>query len=156
MALECRRVTRVDFYLLPDVDDHAKQRFCCRLACRAVADGERVHIRTAQVDELDATLWDYPPQRFLPHAKLADSSGREPVTIGNTDEQPPLTQPPLKEGQASGVLVNAADDIPAFFTNFARVTEIVLATERAASRDKYRRYRDRGYPLFHHELADWE
>ena len=145
-------MTRVDFYLLPDIDNLAKQRFCCRLAYRAVADGERVHIRCAQADELDELLWDYPPGRFLPHAKLAASSTREPVTIGGEDEQPPRAE----DEQARDVLINAAADIPPFFTRFARVTEVVLATERAASRDKYRRYRDRGYPLFHHELDDWE
>ena len=145
-------MTRVDFYLLPDVDDRAKERFCGRLACRAVGDGQRVHIRTARADEFDEALWDYPPDRFLPHAKLAAASGREPVTIGTAGEEPPLAQ----GEQASGVLINVAEDIPAYFTRFARVTEVVLATERATSREKYRRYRDRGYPLFHHEINDWK
>ena len=156
MAVGRRVVTRVDFYLLPDVDDRAKQRFCGRLACRAVGEGQRVHIRTAQADEFDETLWDYPPHRFLPHAKLAAASGREPVTIGNESETPPVVQDDAHGEQASGVLINVADGIPEYFTRFARVTEVVLATERTASREKYRRYRDQGYPLFHHELNDWE
>ena len=140
-------MTRVDFYILSDVDDLAKRRFACRLAQRALQAGQRVHVRAAQADadDLDELMWDYPPDGFLPHAPLAEAE-REPITIGTTQQQP-------KEVQ---VLINLAPDIPAFFADFKRVSEVVLASERSAGRDKYRRYRERGYPLFHHELDDWE
>ncbi len=139
-------MTRVDFYILPDVDQLAKQRFGCRLAHKAVLAGLRVHVRTDAPAEVDDLMWDYPPQRFLPHATLADASGEEPVTIGAGDETP----------DRADVLVNLADDILPRRTGFARVAEVVLSTERAAGRAKYRRYRELGYPLFHHEAKDWE
>ena len=140
-------MTRVDFYLLPDADEFAKRRFCCRLAHRAVLAGQRVHVRAgeAMANELDALMWDYPAEHFLPHARCRQANA-EPVAIGNTDELP----------LHSEVLVNLAEDVADFYPNFERVAEIVLASERTASRAKYRHYRERGYPLFHHQLDDWE
>ena len=140
-------MTRVDFYILSDVDDLAKRRFACRLAQRALQAGQRVHVRAAQADadDLNELMWDYPPDGFLPHAPLAEA-GMEPITIGTAQQSPNRAQ----------VLINLAPDIPAFFADFKRVSEVVLASERSAGRDKYRRYRERGYPLFHHELDDWE
>ena len=140
-------MTRVDFYILSDVDDLAKRRFACRLAQRALQAGQRVHVRAAQADadDLDELMWDYPPDGFLPHALLAEAK-MEPITIGTAQQSPNSAQ----------VLINLASDIPAFFADFKRVSEVVLASERSAGRDKYRSYRERGYPLFHHELDDWE
>ena len=140
-------MTRVDFYILPDIDEIARHRFTCRLAHRAAVSGKRVHIRTADnaADDLDGLLWEYPTERFLPHARLADA-GPEPVTIGTEDEVPAHEE----------VLINLGAEIPGFFNRFERVSEIVLANQRTAGREKYRRYREGGYPLFHHELDNWE
>ena len=140
-------MTRVDFYILGDVDPLAKRRFACRIAQRALQAGQRVYVRAGEEDaaDLDELMWDYPPEGFLPHARLAEADG-EPILIGGA------AQPP---GQAE-VLVNLEADIPEFFGQFERVSEVVLANERGAGRDKYRRYRERGFPLFHHELDDWE
>ena len=140
-------MTRIDFYILGDVDHLAKQRFACRLAQRALQAGQRVYVRAATQDaaDLDELMWEYPPDGFLPHARLADAKA-EPITIGAADQQ----------SEQAHVLINLEGDIPDFFTNFERVSEVVLANERGAGRDKYRRYRERGYPLFHHELDNWE
>ena len=141
-------MTRIDFYILPDVDEIARRRFTCRLAHKAAGTGRRVHIRTKAdtADDLDALLWDYPPERFLPHARLGETSGAAPVTVGTEEEVPPHDE----------VLINLADEIPGYFSRFERVSEIVLSNQRAAGRDKYRRYRQGGYPLFHQELDNWE
>ena len=159
---------RVDFYILADLDDLARQRFACRLAHRAVEAGQRVHVRApeAVAAEFDSLLWDYPPGRFLPHVRM-DKGTQEPVRIGSEEEVPaPAT-----------MLVNLAADIPGYLLGkpaaladapsaasegprpaprFERVAEVVLGNERAAGREKYRRYRERGHALFHHELENWE
>ena len=54
------------------------------------------------------------------------------------------------------MLINLGSDVPTFFGRFDRVAEIVLDPERDLGRERYRHYRDRGYPLQHHELNDWE
>ena len=140
-------MTRIDFYILPDVDEVARHRFTCRLAHKAATSGKRVHIRTSEsaVGDLDGLLWEYPTQHFLPHARLADAGG-EPVTVGSEDEEPGHDE----------VLINLGPGIPGFFNRFERVSEVVLANQRAAGREQYRRYREGGYPLFHHELDNWE
>ena len=160
---------RVNFYILADVDEIARQRFTCRLAGRAVAAGTRVHVRApaAAVEEIDALLWEYPPDRFLPHVRL-NAAGAEGGTqacrlhAGETPALPGAVTAPIVVG-AEGeqpihreMLINLAADIPDFLAGFERVSEVILAGERAAGRAKYRSYRERGYPLFHHELDDWE
>jgi DNA polymerase-3 subunit chi len=150
-------LTRVDFYLLADVDPTARLRFACRLAARALATraastpGSSGHVylhaeNPATVRELDDLLWSYPPRRFLPHAIVEnEAASAAPILIG-------CGQPV----DADGVLINVSDGVPGFFGRFERVAEIVLGNARAAGRDRYRHYRDRGYPLQHHELEDWE
>ena len=44
----------------------------------------------------------------------------------------------------------------AFPGRFERVAEIVVGSSRDAGRARYQFYRDRGFPLYHHELDDWE
>lgn len=161
---------RVHFYILADVDDMARPRFACRLAHRAVAAGQRVHIRAeeAVASALGELMWEYPPGRFLPNARVGAASP-EPVRIGAADEAP----------AEADMLVNLAADIPGYLLGrqvpagpaeanapegratppaprFERVAEVVLANDRQLGRSKYRRYRERGYALFHHELDDWE
>ena len=148
-------MTRVDFYLLPDVDIDAKYRFACRLALRAIHAGRRVHVRTASAEAagmLDELMWSYPEDRFVPHAVAdgpdADAADADaaPIRIGHAEPAPGPDQ----------VLVNLADDVPAFFGRFERVAEVITEPERASGRARYRHYRERGYPLFHHDLDDWE
>lgn len=140
-------MTRIDFYILPDVDIDAKFRFACRLAHRAIADGGQAHVRTASAEAtaiLDALMWSYPEGRFLPHTSADDEEAI--VRIGH--EEPPAGPDEL--------LINLGDDVPAFFDRFSRVCEVVPGPEVAAGRARYSQYRRRGFPLHHHELDDWE
>lgn len=146
-------MTRIDFYILPDVDEIARHRFTSRLAARAVAAGNRVYVRaeSSAVEPLDELMWDYPPAQFLPHAPTGDAAGERdgitpPVTIGSDAD----------EIDGGDMMINLAPDIPAFLARFERVAEVILAPQRATGRAKYRQYRERGYRLFHHELDDWE
>lgn len=142
-------MTRVDFYVLQDVDLGAASRFACRLAAKAVTGGHRVHVHTASADaaaELDELLWHYPEHRFLPHAREdGDDAGQAPLVVGWSTPS-----------HHDGVLINLCAEVPAFFGRFDRVAEIVVGETRDSGRDRYRFYRDRGFPLHHHELDDWE
>jgi DNA polymerase-3 subunit chi len=144
-------VTRIDFYILQDVDLNARCRFACRLAVKAVAGGNPVHLHVDDAGaaaELDELLWNYPEHRFIPHdiqEALNAGRPRAPVVVGWQTPADP-----------DGVLVNLAAEIPTFFGRFQRVAEIVVDENRQAGRDRYKFYRDRGYPLFHHDLDDWE
>ncbi|NBC23451.1 MAG: DNA polymerase III subunit chi [Gammaproteobacteria bacterium] len=142
-------MTRVDFYILQDVDRGAAHRFACRLAVKAVAANTPLHLHVSDAKvaaDLDDMLWNYPEHRFIPHGlQSGERHDRDPVVIGWEAPADP-----------EGVLVNLADEIPSFFGRFDRVAEIVVGENRDAGRERYKFYRDRGFPLFHHELDDWE
>ena len=144
-------MTRIDFYILPDVDHAAKLRFACRLAHRAACTGKRVNVQTADAlesQELDELMWAYPPGNFLPHEIAADRTENTNVPVLISHEEPIAAE--------DHVLINLGTEIPAFFARFERVAEVVLEPERAIARERYRVYRDKGYPLFHHDLDNWE
>jgi DNA polymerase-3 subunit chi len=141
-------MTRVDFYILQDVDQNAAHRFACRLAVKAVMAGHAVHVHTDDRDtavELDELLWHYPEHRFIPHECEDARTGAAPLVLGWN----PPTAP-------DGLLINLASEIPNFFGRFERVAEIVVGVSRDLGRERYKFYRDRGYPLLHHDLDDWE
>ena len=145
-------MTRVDFYVLKDVDREARFRFACTLTAKATETGHRVFIRTPDDDTsrmIDDYLWTYPPHRFIPHAVGpvvgTDVATLHPVCIH--------TAPPAA---TEGVMINLGNDVPDFYGRFDRVAEIIVGYNRDAGREWYRRYRHRGNPLFHHELDDWE
>ncbi len=142
-------MTRVDFYILEDEARDACMRFACRLGLKAFGNGQPVHVHVtdgAAAEHLDELMWDYPRHRFLPHEiATPDAAPRSPIHIGHA--------PPHHE---EGLLINLADDIPSFFGRFDRVAEIIVGETRDLGRSRYKYYRDRGYPLHHHELKDWE
>ncbi|MGA1677173.1 MAG: DNA polymerase III subunit chi, partial [Pseudomonadales bacterium] len=123
-------MTRVDFYILQDVDTEAAQRFSCRLALRAIAQGHPVHLHVDDreaAEALDDLLWHYPEQRFLPHECEDTASGQAPVMIGwSTPERP------------DGLLVNLSGAVPSFFGRFERVAEVIVQSRRDTGRERYR------------------
>jgi DNA polymerase-3 subunit chi len=142
-------MTRVDFYILQDVAMPARVRFACRLAAKAVVAGHRVILHAsdeAAAQEIDELLWHYPDRRFLPHCMQDDiTSSVAPLLV--TWQEPP---------RYDGVLVNLTHTVPEFFGRFDRVAEVVVQDIRDEGRDRYKFYRDRGFPLYHHELDEWE
>ncbi len=143
-------MTRVDFYILPDVDIEAQRRFACRLAYKAVASGARVHVHVNGVSEaaaLDQLMWEYPQDQFLAHAQQGKDTSRVAQVI-IAHEEPPAG--------ADEVLINLASSIPVFFGRFERVAEVIVAPYKDIGRDRYRFYRGHGYPLYSHDLENWE
>jgi len=68
------------------------------------------------------------------------------VIIGQGEEPDP---------EHRDLLINLSDQVPLFFSRFERVAEIVGGNEaaRKQARERFRFYRDRGYPLNSHELG---
>ena len=142
-------MTRIDFYILKDVAIPALHRFACRLATKALPRGHPVVLHApdeATAREVDELLWHYPNYRFIPHRLEDGSTGPEaPVRI--TWQEPT---------RFDGLLVNLGTSVPEFFGRFDRVAEIVVEENRAAGRERYQFYKHRGYPLYYHNLDDWE
>ena len=142
-------MTRVDFYILDDQTQDASMRFACRLGLKAFLAGSPVHVHMDSEEaaaELDELMWDYPKHRFLPHEIVQpEQTPGSPVQNGY---QPPHHQ--------EGLLINLSGAVPSFFGRFDRVAEIIVGATRDEGRTRYAHYRDRGYPLHHHEMSDWE
>lgn len=141
-------MTRVDFYVLPDSISRGREHFVCRLADVAYRRGQRVYVyagSSEQADGLDTLLWTFQAGSFIPHARWpSDFEAQAAVLIGH-------------EGvpeQAHEVLINLSDRVPAFFSRFERVTEVVNqdSAVKQAGREKFRYYRDRGYALQTHNI----
>jgi len=171
-------VTRVDFYVLEDISEDAAMRFACRLCLKAIQGGMPVHVQLedkTQVAAMDTLLWDYPKHRFLPHQlvpqpgetaavhaeKISDAklTGEEASNYQKKDYAE--VKSPIHLGCAgplhdSGFLINLASQVPSFFGRFDRVAEILVGETKDRGREHYKFYRDRGYPLHHHDLKDWE
>ena len=140
-------MTQVDFYILQDATPGARSLLTCRLAEKAWKQGHRVFINTAstqQLGELDDLLWTFRAGSFIPHAVYTQSGESQPVELGH-DVEP---------SGHSDVLVNLCGEVPPYFSRFERVAELVGADEqeRAAARERYRYYQDRGYNLKSHKL----
>lgn len=139
-------MTKVDFYILENPS--AQQQFVCRLAEKAWQQGHRVFIHTAdasQSRQLDDLLWTFRDGSFMPHS-LDDAAGADRVSvhIGHSGEPQ----------HHDDVLINLNREVPLFFSRFHRVAEVVAGNEqdKQAGRERFRFYRDRGYPLDSHTI----
>jgi len=150
-------MTRIDFYVLPELRLDAREHFAARLAAKAFRQGHRSLIQVADdasVDRLTTLLWEEPRNAFLGHERLGAPGGdhRAPVVLATGRE---LAQMDSAALPIHDLLINLELEVPARFAAFDRVAEIICQEEtvRDAGRASYRFYRERGYPLHHHDLA---
>jgi DNA polymerase-3 subunit chi len=139
-------MTQIDFYLLPRDGSLTVQMAVGRIAEKAVSRGHQIFVQVQDEQRgklLQESLWTFRATSFLPHAIMGSEDG-EPLVIG-WEEPPPEQQ---------DVLINTAGTVPGHFARFGRLAEIVDADDAtlAASRNAWRFYRDRGYPLAKHDL----
>lgn len=142
-------MTRIDFYVLPNEGADDAVMTACKLCDKAVGSGSRVYVHAPDAstqDQIDKLLWTFRQGAFISHERAGSSPLSEPfpaVVFGTAE--PPQSH--------SGVMINLADEVPAFFSRFERVCEVVAGDEaqRAKSRTRYKFYRDRGYELKSYE-----
>lgn len=148
-------MTRIDFYVLPEIRREARERFAARLASIAFRRGQRSVLLVADdatSERLDDALWSQ-PGTFLPHARIgAPDADAAPVRLATPSALDAREQ---AGGSAHDLLINLTDAVPDHFASFDRVAEVVCQDDavREATRASYRFYRERGYPLHHHDLA---
>ena len=138
-------MTRVDFHFnVPDKIDYG-----CRLIRKIRKTGRQVVVYcddAARLRHFDTALWSFAPLEFIPHLMASDPlAARTPVLLTGTTGELPHHE----------VLVNLGTGLPQFFTRFERLLELVGAEteDRAQARQRFRYYKDRGYPLTTHEVG---
>lgn len=139
-------MTRIDFHLLSSGALQARLDYACRLAHKAWGKGHQVYIHCAdstQVENIDSLLWSFKADAFVPHAQHIEQPG-EAVVCGAGDDPTPHHD----------LLINLANSTPSFFSRFTRLAEIIVEHDdvRVPARERFRFYRDRGYPLKSHQI----
>lgn len=134
-------MTQIDFYILEGDGTRNRALFVCRLADKVAGMGHKVFVQAeseSTARELDDLMWTYSDRSFLPHS-LAGSDPEAKVHIGHGVD-------PTGDFH---LLINLAADVPGFFSRFERVAEVVDGdeTRKAQGRERFRFYKDRGYPL---------
>jgi len=140
-------VTRIDFHF------NAADRlaYACRLVRKVHRAGHRIVVQCDSPELLRAlneALWTFSPQDFIPHVLATDTlADRTPVLLAD-DEVPASLD--MHE-----VLINLGRATPTGFSRYERLIEVIglEAADREAGRERWRFYRDRGYPLHTHDLA---
>jgi DNA polymerase-3 subunit chi len=95
---------------------------------------------TERCERLDRLLWTHPATGFTPHCRAGDKLAAEtPIVLASGLDNPPH----------DGCLLNLSDEIPPGFSRFRQLIEIVSAEDRdkLPGRERFRFYRERGYPL---------
>lgn len=161
-------MTDVHFYFnVPD-----KLQLACRLARKAFMQGTPM-VLTAEAGalrQLDEMLWNMAPTDFLAHdCVLLDQEGAEGAAAGslNTAMAPMIAPLQLRESIAANtlmqggmppttLLLSLCNEVPAAFSHFERVYELVSAhddADRDYARQRWRYYQQRGYAIHRHDLA---
>jgi DNA polymerase III subunit chi len=139
-------MTTIDFYT------HVVDRLA--IAARIVAKAYVAHgsarVLTpdrATTDALDRLLWVQSALSFIPHCRMNSVVAAEtPIWIDDA----------LEHSGPAAVLVNLHREPAPFFSRFERLAEIVGTDEAevAAGRERFRFYRERGYELRAHNMAE--
>ena len=126
-------MARVDFYVLAQTEERARQMLACKLAEKAWRLENTVYIHAKDrrdAERLDELLWTFRDGSFVPHGLAGRNDGTEssPIVIGCDTHGV----------EARDLLINLCDEIPPFAEGFPRVAELVTSDEncRKASRKR--------------------
>lgn len=116
---------------------------------RAGSDGRQVMMYVPALDrsdQLDRLLWTQPATGFAPHCRAGD-----PLAA----ETPIILAPELNNPLHDDCLVNLSDEIPPGFSRFRQLIEIISIEDedRLPGRERFRFYRERGYPLENRDIS---
>jgi DNA polymerase-3 subunit chi len=97
-------------------------------------------------EQLDRLLWTHQATGFTPHCRANDKLATEtPIILAAELDAPPH----------DGCLLNLSDEIPPGFSRFQQLIEIISVKDedRLPGRERFRFYRERGYPLENHDIS---
>ncbi len=116
---------------------------------RAGSEGRKVLVYVPadeRSEQLDRLLWTHPPIGFIPHCRANDPMAAEtPITLATELDNPPH----------DNCLLNLSNEIPPGFSRFQHLIEIISIEDedRLPGRERFRFYRERGYPLENRDIS---
>ena len=136
--------------MVDDASPTARLTIACRITEKAWKAGSTVLIQhgdRAELGKLDALLWTFGnEQSFIPHEIGAEAPRLNAIPVVlNTGAGPT---------EAVDVLINLNAQLPTHPELATRIIEIIDAdpVRRAAGRERFKAYRERGFPLQKHDL----
>jgi DNA polymerase-3 subunit chi len=100
----------------------------------------------AQAAQLDRLLWTQPALSFLPHCRIdSPLAGETPILLTDT----------LDGALQENCLLNLGNTLPATFSRFEHLVEIVSTddTDRLPARERFKFYRERGYAVDSRDIS---
>ena len=142
-------MARIDFYVLSQSGEQARQLFACRLAEKAYRLDNTVHIRAsdrAAAERIDELLWTFRDGSFVPHQLTTPGA--------NNSESPVTVSCDPADIEPRDLLINLCDDVPAGADTFPRIAELVTSDDdsKHKSRKRFATYRDQGHELGTHNV----
>lgn len=142
-------MTEIVFYLHDQYDTSAQLDLACRLLQKISQQKLETYVYTSDQDStdlLDAVLWVFLPQSFIPHCLYPQTKGQPaaPVRIGHAS-------PPA---DAANLLLNMTTVIPPNYERFNKICELIPANESFVKlgRKRYTTYQAQGHTLQHHHI----
>lgn len=142
-------MTQIDFYLPKEGAKLNRHLLACRLTDKALGQGHRVLIHCptlAECQQMDELLWSFRPESFIPHGLMHQvEAASHPVLISHHEDP----------DEEEDVLINLGNSLLPFFSRFQRLLEPLDSNPEVLQkgRERFRTYRERGYPLKHHEMG---
>lgn len=137
-------MTRIDFYQL-DPQRHQADKVVCQLCQKAYEKQQKTLLLTQSADQtshLDRQLWVFNDDSFVPHDTEQQDAFDTPILINNSPDR----------GNERQLLINLSGSIPDNFAQYERIIELVTDENKQQARQHYSFYKERGYPLNHHNL----
>lgn len=135
-------MTRIDFHSnVPD-----KVAYACRLVRKAYLARNRVVLVTQDASQsalLDQALWTFSAPDFLPHVLATDALASQTPIVLSTDDGDELPH--------FDILVNLSQRVPAGFSRFQRLFELISQDQgdAAAGRKRYLHYKQESFQPSH-------
>ncbi len=138
-------MTQVDFHILQDTSVEARWLYVCRFIEKVERLGHSILVAVdtqEEAQELDDLLWSFKPESFIAHQ-----------IIGGDEEAKVEITYTANAGEHHDVLINLSSQIPEYFSRFARAVEIVIQEPKILenTREHYKFYKQRGYPITQHK-----
>jgi DNA polymerase-3 subunit chi len=144
-------MTQVDFYFNASDLNQVTQRLIAKALkakpnATVVVAGDLISLKT-----FDAHLWAFDAASFVPHVFAGDAlASKTTVLLATGNEELPHSH--------YGLMVNLGLTVPEHFARFERLIELVASDEASvlAGRERFKFYKQRGYPMSHLDLAKRE
>lgn len=134
---------KIDFHVLEEASNQRAWHYACQLLEKAHSEQRKVFIymnSDEEAERLDTLLWTYKEDSFIPH-HLYNLNEEFPAKIQIASKAPATEQTDL--------LLNLSKELPAFYTQFSHVIEIVFSDPHVQqlARERFKQYREQGHEI---------